>query len=211
MNEPTDQQKVRKKLGRFSLQAALVLITLVSLLMVVVMVTYTNRYRDMRNALLLLEKNEIYFGIANAGDIPWYDRLPGLSPPPRIEEMIIYSSGKDLEAIVPLLVRLGTIKHIRVDNVTLEEMETLSQMNTIESISTESSLNAAMFRPFTSHKLKNVMFYGTSNNIPLDTLELLLSLPSIERIGTSNGSWDVPDSLKGRRPDVVIFQTDIPA
>ncbi|MBL8855871.1 MAG: hypothetical protein JNK57_18020, partial [Planctomycetaceae bacterium] len=78
MTEPTDQRKVRKKLGRFSLQAALVLITLVSLLMVVVMVTYTNRYRDMRNALLLLEKNEIYFGMANAGDIPWYDRLPGL-------------------------------------------------------------------------------------------------------------------------------------
>jgi hypothetical protein len=194
-----------KKRWRFSLRASFVLLTLLAMLTA----HYTNRYRHMRHAVDVLEKNDVIFQSADPSDLPWYDQLPWLAPPPRIESVMIWPN-KDLETIVPVLDKLGTVKRLHYYDLTLKELEMLSQIDSIEIIHTSYGLTAEDIRPFMSHKLRDVSVDGADYNIPEDALELLFSIPTLESVGTAHGASAVPEALKAKRPGVSIYMTDFP-
>ncbi len=198
--------KTSRKRWQFSLRASLVLLTLLAVLMAF----YTTRYRRMRHAAVVLERNDIHFSCAEIEDLPWYDRLPGLAPPPRIESVMIWPR-KPLKEIVPVLDKLGTVKRLHYYALTLPVLELVSQIGSIEVIRTSSDLTIEAIRPFMSHKLREVSVDGADHNIPVDTLELLYSMPTLEKIGTAHGDSAVPAEFKTKRPDVLIYMTDFPA
>lgn len=163
----------------------------------------------MQRVVELLEKNEVVFKSVEPSDLPWYDQLPWLDPPPRIESIWVRRNA-DLETIVPELAKLGTVKQLEHYGMTIEQLEMLSQIDSIESIETSGGLITEGIRPFLSHKLKNFTVHGAGSSIPEAALELLFAIPTLESVGTANGPSDVPAALKAKRPDITICRTDFP-
>lgn len=194
------------KRWQFNLRAILVLLALLAVLMAF----YTNRHRRMRHAADVLSKNDVLFYCAETGELPWYDQLPWLTPPPRIISVMIWPN-KDLDSIVPILDGLGTVKRIEYYALTMRELEMVSQIGSIEVIETSNTVTAEHVRPFMSHKIREFWLYGPDCNIPVDALELLFSIPTLESVGTAHGDSAVPEFLKAKRPDVSIHMTDFPA
>ena len=175
---------------------------------------YTYRYRKVWHAAALLEKHDV---IHHAGRFvhsepephPWYDRLPWLNPPPPIVSVMIWPD-KDLEAIVPVLADLGTVKRVDIYQLSLRELEMVSRIDSIDTIEDWSGITAEEVRPLLSLRLKDFSVNGADVNIPDDVLELLFSIPTLESVGTAHGDRAVPKRLRDRQPDVSIYVTDFP-
>ena len=175
----------------------------------VMLAIYTNHIRQMRRAVQLLEQNEISFGCTETASLPWYDRLPFLEPTQRVEHIQVWPK-KDLESVVPVLARINSVKSLDYYGLTIRELDLLSQIQTIERIETRYEFTAETLQPFMKHKLREVTVRGADFNIPIDALEMLYSIPTLESIGTAHGESAVPASLKEKRPDVKIHITDFP-
>ena len=186
--------------------AAIVLL----LVVVGIVTTGVSRYRQMRFAVALLARNGVSVNSAPSGLRPWHDRLPWISPL-RIHAVEIWPHT-NLELIVPVLAELGTVTRLEYHELTVQELELVSQIESIETISSHrSSVTAEHLRPFMSHRICDFSVEGPDLNMPDDVLEMLYSIPSLERIGTAHGREGVPEALRLKRPEVVIYLTDFPA
>ena len=169
---------------------------------------YAGRYRQMRHAAYVLEKHGAGFS-KSANPHPWYDRLPFLDPPPRIVGVTI-GPNTDVASIVPELRALGTVRRVSIYELSTRDMELLSQIDSIRAVEADWGLTTEQLRPLLSLPLEEFSVSGADVNISPAHLELLLSLPSIKRIGMAHGESPVPVELRARRPDVSYFLTDFP-
>lgn len=168
---------------------------------------YAGRYRQMRRAAQVLEKHGAAF--YKGADHPWYDRLPFLNPPPRIVEISV-SSNTDMESIVPEMRGLGTVRRVRMYDLSTSDIGLLTQIDSIRTVEADWGLTAGQLPRLLSLPLEEYSVSGADVNISHADLELLLSLPTIRRIGMAHGQSGVPAELVARRPDVSYFITDFP-
>ena len=141
------------------------------------------RYRKLWHAAAVLEKHDISYG---ATKTPWYDRLPWLDSPRPIESVMILP-GRDLAVVAPILANLGTVKRATIYELTEHELQLLSQIQSIESISTSCSMTADDVRPLTTLRLQEFSVYGADLNILPEALEVLFTIPTLKSVGT--GAW----------------------
>ena len=189
---------------QFGLRALLV----VTLAVALVTGWYTSRYRQMRQAAEVLKKHGASFSQGSTAH-PWYDRLPLLDPPPRIVELSV-TSNTDIDRIVPELRALGTVRRVSIYDLSVRDMELLSQIDSIRVVEASWGLTTEQLRPLLSLPLEEYSVSGADVNISHDNLELLLSIPTIKRIGMAHGESGVPSRLLARRPDISYFTTDFP-
>jgi hypothetical protein len=156
----------------------------------------------------MLKKHGAAFSQEEAGH-PWYDRLPFLNPPPRIVAVTV-GPYTDVASVVPELRSLGTVRRVNAHAPSPGDMELLSQIDSIREVKADWGLTTDQLRPLLSLPLEEYSVRGADLNIPPADLELLLSLPTIKRIGMATGESSVPPELRARRPDVEYFMTDFP-
>jgi hypothetical protein len=156
----------------------------------------------------MLEKHGVSFA-PGSSDPPWYDRFPFLKPPPRIEVLTI-NSGANLESILPILQNLGTIRRICIYDLSIRDIELLSQVKSIRSVEAQWGLSANQVRPLLSLPLEDFSVTGADVNIPESALELLLTIPTIKSIGMAHGESGVSKKLRVKYPKVSYYTTDFP-
>jgi hypothetical protein len=189
---------------RFALRS----LFLVTLAVALVTGWYASRYRQMLRAAQVLEQHGASF-FAGAAPHPWYDRLPFLEPPPRIVNLSL-GSGTDLASIVPEVRALGTVRRVSIYGLSTRDMQLLSQIDSIRSVEASYGLTTEQLRPLLSLPIEEFSVSGADVNISHADLELLLSIPTIKRIGMAHGEAGVPPKLRARHPNVAYFVTDFP-
>lgn len=169
----------------------------------------SNRSQRIAQAVALLRENEVHFGQTSQDEMQWCQRLGIHKSPPVIRSVSLHPQ-QNLEAIIPALIQLGTVKELDYYNLTEGELRLISKVGSIEVIRAQWGGRVEEVRPFLSHRIKDYSVSGADHNIPRDSLELLFSLPTLERIGTAHGESSIPAELRLQRPDVVIYPTDFP-
>jgi hypothetical protein len=168
-----------------------------------------HRSHRIAQAVTLLRENEVHFTVARQDEMQWCHRLGIFDSPPTIRSVSLHSQ-QNLEAIVPALVQLGTVAEIEYYNLTERELRLISKVRSIEVIRAQWGGRAEEVRPFLSHRIKDYSVSGADHNIPRESLELLFSIPTLERIGTAHGEASIPYDLRLQRPDIAIYLTDYP-
>lgn len=105
---------------------------------------------------------------------------------------------------------LGTVHRARIYDLSTSDIELLSQIDSIHTVQAEWGLATGQLPLLLSLPLEEYSVSGADVNISRADLELLLSLPTIRRIGMAHGQSGVPAELVARRPDVSYFMTDFP-
>jgi len=139
----------------------------------------------------------------------WYDRLPFLDPPPRIVKITV-TSNTDLARVVPELRALGTVRHASIYALSSRDTELLSQIDSLRSIEAGWGLTTDQLRPLLTLPLEEYSVSGADVNIPHADVELLLTIPTMKRIGMAHGERGIEPKLRAKYPHVSYFGTDFP-
>jgi hypothetical protein len=179
-----------------------------TLAVALVVAWYANRYRQMQHAGEVLKQHGVHLSPFQEPH-PWYDRLPFLDPPSRIGALY-FNSRSNVAAVVPELQSLGTVRRVSLYELSARDIELLTQIDSIREVEAEWGLETNELRPLLALPLEEFCVSGADVDIPRDQLELLLSLPTLQRIGMASASFGAPDDLRAKRPDVSYFPTDFP-
>src|SRR5262245_59284802 len=169
---------------------------------------YASRYRQIRHVGAFMEKHGASYS-QGAAPHPWYDRLPFLDPPPRIVKLFV-GSNTDVASVVPELRALGTVREISIYGLSVRDMQLLSQIDSIRTVDADWGLTTEQLRPLLSLPLEQFSVRGADVTISHGDLELLLSIPTIKRLGMANGESGVLPKLLARHPSVSYVGTDSP-
>lgn len=158
----------------------------------------------------VLAQPGVWIGEMEPDQLPWFERWCLVPRVPRATSVQL-RPPVDVVQVSKVLAEMGTVRELEYYELSSEQLKSLVSISSLSVIKTRSHVSESDIEALAGLRLTEFWAYGSDNDLSAKVLERLYRMPSIQRIGTADGQWAVPDKLRRERPEVEVEMTDFPA